>query len=627
MALPILATLSGTAALAAYLNAKHHILYDLTHARGGLAPTPSAEAYMASRVASKRLLTYHVFEEQALHKRPHHPFLIFEGRTWTYRQFYDAVVSVGNWLMSDLGVQEGEVVAIDGGNSPEYYMLWFALDAVGAVVSFVNWNLTGEGLVHCVKICGSRYLLTDSDVRSNVEPSLTPLSDLGVTIHYYTPSFFASLTDDTPLPESRRENATLESTRGLIYTSGTTGLPKGVIMPTGRELFVGHQAATVLKLKPEDRMYTCMPLYHGAAHGLCTTPCIHAGATIVLGRKFSHRTFWPEVARSRATHIQYVGELCRYLLNGPPNDFETQHCVKVAWGNGMRPDVWEPFRQRFKIPVIHELYAATDGLGSTFNANAGPFTRHAIGLRGLLWNWRFGEEEVRVRMDVDTEEIVRDERGFAVRVGPGEPGQVLHRLDPEMLAGVPGYFNNEEATGKRRIADVFQEGDLYFQSGDLMRQDASGLLFFVDRLGDTYRWKSENVSTHEVSDALGKFPSIAETNAYGVSVPGYDGRAGAASIVLAPGVSEAALDLRALAAHARSALPGYAVPLFLRVTERLEYTGTLKIQKGRLKREGVDPGLVTGTDRVYWLKPGEEGYLPFGRKDWEDIKAKRVRLT
>jgi len=203
-----------------------------------------------------------------------------------------------------------------------------------------------------------------------------------------------------------------------------------------------------------------MPLYHGAAHGLCTTPSIYAGSTIVLGRKFSHKTFWPEVAKSRANIIQYVGELCRYLLNGPPNEYERKHSVEVAWGNGMRPDVWEPFRERFGIPIINELYAATDGLGATFNRNAGPFTANAIGLRGLIWNWRYGNEEVRVRMDVDTEDIMRDDNGFAIRCGVNEPGQVLHRVDKEFLASLPGYYKNDKATEDRRIADVFEKGDL-----------------------------------------------------------------------------------------------------------------------------------------------------------------------
>lgn len=310
-------------------------------------------------------------------------------------------------------------------------------------------------------MCEARYLIADADVASNVEPVRSRLDDLGVSIKYYDPSFFATLSNRTPIPETRRETVTLESVRGLIYTSGTTGLPKGVIMTTGRELLVGRMAAAYLGLKPSDRFYTCMPLYHGAAHGLCTTPSIHAGCTIVLGRKFSHRTFWPEVAASKATIIQYVGELCRYLLNGPPNPYERAHCVQVAWGNGMRPDVWEPFRQRFGIPVINELYAATDGLGASFTRNEGPFTAHTIGLRGALWNWRFGDQEVRVRMDVDTEDIMRDENGFAIRCGTNEPGQVLHRLEPEMLAGVPGYYHNDEATIKRRISDVFEKGDLY----------------------------------------------------------------------------------------------------------------------------------------------------------------------
>ena len=203
------------------------------------------------------------------------------------------------------------------------------------------------------------------------------------------------------------------------------------------------------------------PLYHGAAHGLCVTPSIHAGSTIVLGRRFSHKNFWPEVANSGATHIQYVGELCRYLLNGPSNPYERKHNVQVAWGNGMRPDVWEAFRERFNIPYIHELYAATDGLGASTNRNAGPFTAHAIALRGLVWNWKFGNQEVRVRMDVDTEDILRDENGFAIRCRVNEPGQVLHRITPETIATAPSYYGNEEATQKRRITDVFEKGDMF----------------------------------------------------------------------------------------------------------------------------------------------------------------------
>jgi acyl-CoA synthetase (AMP-forming)/AMP-acid ligase II len=309
-------------------------------------------------------------------------------------------------------------------------------------------------------LCGSKYLITDADVKHNVEPCRRELEDQGVNIQYYDPSFFASLSNTTPLPDSRRDSISIDSVRSLMYTSGTTGLPKAVVMGTGRVLTTGHTVAQYLNLKPKDRMYTCMPLYHGAAHSLCTTPSIHAGSTIVLGRRFSHKTFWPEVSASDANIMQYVGELCRYLVNGPSNPNERAHKLQMAWGNGMRPDVWEPFRERFNVSVINELYAATDGLGTTFNRNAGPFTAHTVGLRGLLWNWRFKDQEVRVKMDIDTEDIMRDERGFAIRCGVNEPGQVLHRLTPETLAGVPTYFNNDDATEKRRIYDVFEKGDM-----------------------------------------------------------------------------------------------------------------------------------------------------------------------
>ena len=232
-------------------------------------------------------------------------------------------------------------------------------------------------------------------------------------------------------------------------------------MLTGRDLNTGRAVGDYLKLKIGDRMYTPLPLYHGAAHGLCVTPSIHGGSAVILSRKFSHKTFWPEVNASKANIIQYVGELCRYLVNAPVHPLERQHNVHMAWGNGMRPDVWEVFRQRFNIPVINELYAATDGLGSMFNYNQGEFGRNAIGLRGSIWHWKNANNEVRVRMDVDTEEIVRDKNGFAIKCGVNEPGEVLHRMDPAMMeAAFAGYYKNKTASDKRWIRDIFEKGDL-----------------------------------------------------------------------------------------------------------------------------------------------------------------------
>jgi acyl-CoA synthetase (AMP-forming)/AMP-acid ligase II len=254
-------------------------------------------------------------------------------------------------------------------------------------------------------------------------------------------------------------------------------MPKATFISAGRWINTARGMGLYLNLKPGDKMYTCLPLYHGAAQGLCTLPTIYSGSAISLGRKFSHRTFWPEVFASGANRLQYVGELCRYLVNAPVHPLEREHKIEEAWGNGMRPDVWEKFRQRFNIPVIHELYAATDGTGTCFNYNRNAFTRDAIALRGLLWNrWNNGNE-VHARIDPDTEDIVRGADGFVTPSNVGEPGEVLHRVDPAMKEAVfRGYYKNESASDKRWMRDAFEPGDLYFRSGDVMRQDADSFL-------------------------------------------------------------------------------------------------------------------------------------------------------
>ena len=518
-------------------------------------------------------------------------------------------------------------MAIDGGNTPEYLLLWFGLESIGASPAFINNNLTKGPLVHSVKLCKARYLICDEEVRGLVAPCGDELEALSCRVVYYNKELFESLDGyGTVSPIERRQGLLPTDVSGLIYTSGTTGLPKGTVMLRGREINVARgmslylglsQKSKTRKDRGSDRMYTCLPLYHGAGHGLCVTPSVFAGSTVVLSRKFSHKTLWPEVHASQANIFQYVGELCRYLVNTPAraDGLDKTHQVHMAWGNGMRPDVWEPFRERFNIPVINELYAATDGLGGSFNYNAGPFGVNAIGKRGLIWHLLNSKNEKRIKMDVDTEEIARDENGFAIEVGPGEPGQVVHRLvDPSVKGYIfKGYYNNDEASNKRWIKDLFEKGDEWFKSGDMMRQEADGTVYFVDRLGDTFRWKSENVSTNEVADVFGRHPQIAETNVVGVSVPNADGRCGMAAIVLVEGLDESKVDWTGLASHAIGTLPRYAVPIFVRLMKQLDYTGTFKIQKGKLKTEGIDP-------------PGSQSYVPFRRKEWEALKAGQVKL-
>lgn len=264
---------------------------------------------------------------------------MFEGREWTYRRFWEDVTRVGLWLMNDLGIQRGDIVAVDGGNSPEYIMVWFGLEANGAVPAFVNCNLTSTPLVHSVKICAAKIMLADSEVRRLIEGSEEELGKNGCRVIWFDRGIVEGLKafDGTEVPNERRTGMKPEDTDCLLYTSGTTGLPKGTILLRGRAVATARSVWWFLGLKPGMRMYTCLPLYHGAAHGLCVTPSIFAGSTVVLSRKFSHKTLWPEVCESKADILQYVGELCRYLINAPPSALDKKHNVQIAWGNGMRP--------------------------------------------------------------------------------------------------------------------------------------------------------------------------------------------------------------------------------------------------------------------------------------------------
>lgn len=380
-----------------------------------------------------------------------------------------------------------------------------------------------------------------------------------------------------------------------------------------------------------------MPLYHSSAAILSFLAVLQAGSTQSLGRKFSTRTFWSDVRAADATMIQYVGETLRYLLAAPvpnPPSLDRQHRVRLAWGNGLRPDVWDEFKERFGIPTIAEMYSATEGTFGTFNISRNDLSKGAIGRNGWFYNTVMGRRIAIVEVDWATDLPLRDPTtGFCRRVTPGAPGEMLFRLpdDPaEVHKRFQGYFNNPAATDKKIARGCFAPGDAWFRSGDVVRWGADGLVFFHDRIGDTFRWKAENVSTAEVSQALGTHPRVREANVYGVQLPHHDGRAGCAAVHLdVPDLAHpsAAEALRDIAAHVRSALPRFAVPLFLRVLDGdvgQQATGTFKHQKNALRNLGVDPTGESAPGAVYWLQG--DAYVPFTEKDWRELEGGRVRL-
>ena len=369
-----------------------------------------------------------------------------------------------------------------------------------------------------------------------------------------------------------------------------------------------------------------MPLYHSSATVLGLGVAIHHGATFIISNHFSPRTFFASITASRATMMQYIGEMCRYLVSTPRSPFDQAHKLRLAFGNGLRPDVWKAFKDRFAITEIAEFYAATEAVGGSFVKSKNEFALGAVGRSGPLIRLMMqGSESAIVKHDVETGEPWRNpDTGLCEKVTVGESGEMLSQLDPLNISDkYVGYFKNEKASESKILRNVLSKGDAWYRTGDLLRADKEGRLFFVDRIGDTFRWKSENVSTNEVAEAMGSSAHIDEVNVYGVQLPNHDGRAGCAALKLNGDPTEDSMT--AVAQHARQKLPRYAVPLFLRVVKQFEVTGTNKYTKHGLRSQGVDPG-KTDEDVIFWLPPHAERYLKFGRKDWEGIVGGGVKL-
>jgi len=415
---------------------------------------------------------------------------------------------------------------------------------------------------------------------------------------------------DVPLGAEARDGIHAEDALIYIYTSGTTGLPKAAKISHQRALAATHGMRVAQELGPRDVMYDCLPLYHSAGGLAAAGASLLGGSTLAVTRKFSAGRFIDECRETGATTFQYIGELCRYLLNSPEQPGERDHVLRMCIGNGMRPEVWEPFQKRFGIPRVIEFYGATEGNVSLINLDGKP---GAVGRLGALARRAMGLHVV--RFDVEREEVVRDAKGRCIECGPGEPGEVIARIND--LTRFDGY-TDAKATKKKVLTDVFRTGDRFFRTGDLLRFDEDGWFYFVDRIGDTFRWKGENVSTGEVAEVLATFPGVAEANVYGVEVQGSDGRAGMASLVATD-----AFDLEALGRHLERHLPAYARPLFLRLQPQMEITGTFKHRKVDLVKEGFDPDRVGGP---LFFRDAEKGYVPLERELYARIEAGEVRM-
>ncbi len=527
-----------------------------------------------------------IFEGYA-RRTPGNPAILCGDDIVTYGALNGLADRYAHWARGQ-GIVRGSCVALLMDNRPEYIAAWLGLFKLGVVVALINTNLRGAALAHSIAISAAHHLIVGSELAAEY---LDARALVPVPPHVWVTGGTHGAFDDldaalnivssSPADPVWRTGLTCRDLAFYVFTSGTTGPPKAANITHFRTLFMMQGFAGAIGTTAADRIYDVLPLYHSAG-GICGPGmAFTAGGSLVIRRKFSVHEFWSDCARYRPTVFQYIGELCRYLLNAPPAPHERDHHLRAIIGNGLRPDIWQAFQSRFAIPRIIEFYGATEGNVALLNYDG------KVGAVGRIpWYARKLFETRIVRFDIERETPVRDAEGFCIECADGETGEAVGKITSEPKTRFEGYMR-EADTEKKILRHVFRRGDAWFHTGDLMKRDRHGYFYFVDRIGDTFRWKGENVATSEVAEALQTVAGISEANVYGVEVPGYDGRAGMAALVVGPD-----FDPQQFATRLKDNLADFARPVFLRILPQMEVTGTFKQRKVDLAKEGFDPARI-----------------------------------
>jgi len=531
--------------------------------------------------------------EAAVDKFDDNTALIFEGQSWSYAQLEALANRFAAWG-AEIGLKAGEVVALLLPNRAEYVPAWIGLAKIGVTAALINNNLTGGALAHCLSISNADHVISDSESLAVIETIRAglprPLTYWSIDANLDLNRFSTERPDKT-----RRQDQRARDTALYIFTSGTTGMPKAARITHMRAQLYMRAFAGATNASPQDRVYCALPLYHSTG-GLCGVgSALLNGGAVVLRRKFSATHFWDDIVDNDCTIFVYIGELCRYLLNQSQHPKERQHNLRLAFGNGLRPDVWTEFRARFGIWDILEFYGSTEGNVSMFNFDGQP---GAIGRVPPYLRNRFSVKLV--RFDVEKEAPVRGGDGLCIECEAGEVGEAVGLIGANARNNYTGYAD-KAASERKVLHNAFAYGDAWFRTGDLMRQDADGYFYFVDRIGDTFRWKGENVSTTEVAETLSRYLGVEEVNVYGVSVAHFDGRAGMAAITPGEGFA-----IEGLQAFLQRELPAYARPVFVRIQPAIETTGTFKYRKIDLVNDGFDP--AKSEHPLYFEDPDTHSY-------------------
>uniref|UniRef100_A0A3P8PAG7 long-chain-fatty-acid--CoA ligase n=1 Tax=Astatotilapia calliptera TaxID=8154 RepID=A0A3P8PAG7_ASTCA len=554
--------------------------------------------------------------------QPHKPFVYFKDETFTYRDADVLSNKVARAFLQAGCVKEGDTVALFLGNQPMFLWLWLGLVKIGCAGALLNSNIRSKSLLHCLNCSGATTLVAAEDLLDAVKEVLPHLHEQQINVFILADrcevtgvkSFIDKMNQASsePIPKELRSHLTMQSPAAYIYTSGTTGLPKAALITQGR-VWTMSLLLPSSGVNSKDVIYDTLPLYHSTGF-LVFTGAIERGIPVVLRSKFSASQFWDDCRKYNVTVIQYIGEIMRYLCNTPQKLSDKNHKVRLAVGNGIRADVWRDFVRRFGEIQIREFYGATEGNFALLNYSSkmGALGRHTF-LHKMFFPYAV------IKYDIDKEEPLRDSSGFCMEVQRGEPGLLVTKITAK--APFIGYVRDMKQTEKKKLRNVFKKGDLYFNTGDLLRIDEDNFMYFHDRVGDTFRWKGENVATAEVADILALADCIKEANVYGVKVPGQEGRAGMAAVTLRDGLK---FDSTAVFKHVEDFLPSYARPRFLRIQRSLDITGTFKLIKTKVVEQGFNPNEIT--DPLYFLNEKEKNYTPLTPDVFDSIIAGDVKI-
>lgn len=570
-------------------------------------------------------------------------FLYFEQHQFTYIEFNARANRVAHWAVQT-GLRQGDCVALLMENRPEYLWTWAGLAKLGVVTALINTHLTGETLAHALEVCAAKHWIVGAECLEQlasaleVAPQCMPSSASEISSGaiaedapdaqrllkaklWIMPDGATPPTHFTPFAKAQNFHKVLEgmATKNpsaqlrnnlrkgddlfYIFTSGTTGMPKPSHFSQMRFLSQGDAMKAITHYTPKDVIYCALPLYHGAGGALVPSLALQCGCAIALRRKFSAREFWNDCRRYNVTGFQYIGEFCRYLLHQPPRTDDRNHHVRIMLGAGLGPEIWREFQERFGIARIIESYGSTEANTSVINLDGKIGSIGRIPFKALH-NGRL------IRYDFASSTNPRNANGFCIECAAGEIGEFIGRIPTNSRVGAgrfEGYTSREE-TEKKILRNVFKTGDAWFRSGDLLRRDADGFLYFIDRIGDTFRWKSENVSTQQVAEILSPFAGVAIANVYGVAIPGHDGRAGMAALTLQSHIDPHTFDGKSFYAHCSTKLPHYAIPVFVRLQNEASLTGTFKLRKVELQNEGFD--LTRVKDPLYVRDDRLQAFVP-----------------